>query len=129
MRQRLCYQMRNRPQNHSTLNSFSKVGRELLLAALIGVAAIGTAPLSAQTASESEDTNAIRIVEAEGVVEIMSGNAQRWVLTQTNQPLLPFDRLRTGPRSRAVIRWSDQSLLPLNALTEIEILPPGPRDE
>jgi len=46
------------------------------------------------------------------------------VLTQTNQPLHAFDRVRTGPNSRVALRWSDESVVPFGASTELEILPP-----
>ena len=69
-------------------------------------------------------TNDIRIVELQGVVELSPKGATTWVLTQTNQIVHPFDRLRTGPDSRVALRWSDQSAVPIGALTELEILPP-----
>jgi len=43
---------------------------------------------------------------------------------QTNHLLHPFDRLRTGVNSRVALRWSDQSIVPFGASTELEILPP-----
>jgi tetratricopeptide (TPR) repeat protein len=57
-------------------------------------------------------------------VQISPAGAQTWVLTQTNQPLYPFDRLRTGTNSRVALRWSDQSIIPFGSSTELEILPP-----
>lgn len=66
----------------------------------------------------------IRILEIQGLAELSPSNAVTWVVTQTNQVLHPADRLRTGPNSRVVLRWSDQSVVPFGALSEIEILPP-----
>src|ERR1035438_5931930 len=77
----------------------------------------------------AETTNDIRLIELQGKVEMSPAGATAWVLTQTNQILHAFDRLRTGPNSRAALRWSDQSVVPLNALTEIEILPPQDNSE
>lgn len=72
----------------------------------------------------AEKRPGIRIVEIQGTVEISPAGAQTWVLTQTNQVLHPHDRLRTGANSRAALLWSDQSVVPLGAVTEIEIQPP-----
>ena len=74
-------------------------------------------------------TNEIRIVELQGTVELSPKGATTWVLTQTNQIVHPFDRLRTGPDSRVALRWSDQSAVPVGALTELEILPPREKDD
>lgn len=66
----------------------------------------------------------IRIQEIQGRVEVSPAGATTWVLTQAGQVLHPLDRLRTGPDSRATLLWSDQSVVPFGASTEIEILPP-----
>jgi Tfp pilus assembly protein PilF len=70
----------------------------------------------------------IRVVEIQGVVEVSPAGADTWVLTQTNQTLHAADRLRTGANSRAALKWSDQSVMQLGPLTELEILP-HPTDE
>lgn len=46
------------------------------------------------------------------------------MLTQTNQVLYPFDRLRTGPNSRVALYWPNESIVPFGASTELEVLPP-----
>ncbi len=77
-------------------------------------------------ASGQEATNSeIRILQIQGSVELMQAGARTWALIQTNQIVYPSDRLRTGPNSRVTLRWSDQSVVPFGALTEIEILPPA----
>jgi tetratricopeptide (TPR) repeat protein len=73
-------------------------------------------------------TNQILIVELQGSVEISPAGAKTWVKTQTNQLLYANDRLRTGPNSRVAIRWSDESVVPLSASTEVEVLPPDASD-
>jgi len=75
--------------------------------------------LNAQTAAGE-----IRIIELQGTVEIMPAGANTWVLTQTNQVVHPGDRLRSGENSRLTLKWSDQSVVPFAALTELEILAP-----
>src|SRR5207244_1178015 len=106
------------------MNSFPGIGRGLLTAAIIGCLDIFIRLASAQPGAPAQETNDIRLLELQGTVEISPAGARTWVLTQTNQLLHPFDRLRTGPNSRALLRWSDQSVVPFGALTELEILPP-----
>ena len=73
----------------------------------------------------AQDTgNEIRIIEIQGAVELMPVGASTWVLTQTNQVLHVGDRIRTGENSRLTLKWSDQSVVPFAALTEMEILTP-----
>jgi tetratricopeptide (TPR) repeat protein len=66
----------------------------------------------------------IRIVAVQGTVEVMPAGAASWVITQTNQLLNPGDQLRTADNSRVTILWSDQSVVPLGPLTQIEVLAP-----
>ncbi|HXI49859.1 MAG TPA: FecR family protein, partial [Candidatus Saccharimonadales bacterium] len=68
-------------------------------------------------------TDEVRIVEVQGIVEVLPAGSVDWVRTQAGQELRPFAHVRTGTNSRAALRWTDQSVVPLNALTEIEILP------
>src|SRR5437899_2610985 len=106
------------------LNLFPTGGRTIALAAIFGCLATWTEISSAQSSTTSQVTNEIRIAELQGRVEVSPAGATTWVLTQTNQILHPFDRLRTGPNSRVALRWSDQSIVPFGAATELEILPP-----
>jgi Tfp pilus assembly protein PilF len=71
----------------------------------------------------------VRVVEVQGTVEVLPVGAETWVLTQTNQVLHPSDHVRTGTNSRAALRWSDRSVVPLGPLTELEILSHSPEDE
>ena len=73
-------------------------------------------------------TTAIRLVELQGAVEILSAGATVWVKAQTNQVLHPFDKVHTAENSRVALRWSDQSIVPFGASTELEILPPDAPD-
>src|SRR5262249_42114614 len=72
----------------------------------------------------SQGAEEIRIVQAAGEVQLAPGPGANWVLTQSNQVLRPFDRLRTGPNSRVTLLWPDHSVVPFGSLTELEILPP-----
>ena len=80
-------------------------------------------PANGQGAAGEVETGEIRIVAIQGRVEVMPAGATTWVLTQTNQVLNSGDRLRTDDNSRVTILWSDRSVIPLGALTEIEVLP------
>src|SRR6266851_2675590 len=90
----------------------------------LGVAVLMLAGLSTRAAEWNSEANSIRILQIQGVAEIMPSGARTWVLTQTNQVLHPGDKLRTGNNSRVALRWSDQSIVPFGALAEIEILSP-----
>lgn len=69
--------------------------------------------------------NEIRILVLQGRVEIAHGDAGAWLPAHANDVLHPTDRVRTGENSRVALRWSDQSVVPFSASTELEILPPA----
>ena len=60
----------------------------------------------------------------EGSVEVTRADTDAWRPGKTNQVLETADRLRTGERSRAAVRLSDQSVLRLSEMTTIEIRAP-----
>ena len=94
--------------------------RQLLWLAIFSGFALGEATAFAQ----AKDNIRIVALLGERTVEILPHGSTTWVLTQTNQTLNSFDRVRTGKSSAVVIRWSDQSVLRFDALTELEVLPP-----
>ena len=110
------------------MNLFRQLGLKALIGTILFMGAICAGSLFAQPATPAPDTNEIRIIELQGKVEISPAGAKTWVLTQTNQVLYPFDRLRTGPNSRVALRWSDESVVPFGASTELEVLPPNDAD-
>jgi Flp pilus assembly protein TadD len=68
----------------------------------------------------------VRVVGVEGVVTWSREGAVQWEPAGTNRILLPGDRLRTGPDSRAAVQFSDQSVKRLGELTTLTIAaPPG----
>lgn len=96
------------------------------------IAAAGWLGLAFAAAARGQDQQAadeVKVVEAVKTVEVSPVGASSWVLTTTNQILHPGDRLRTGPDSRAALRWSDQSVMSLGPLTELEILPHSAEEE
>src|ERR1700722_12425925 len=101
------------------LQSNLKFMLKVALFASLAAGAHLTTPLRA--ADQINDD--VLVVEIQGVVEISPKGADTWVRTETtNQALHAADRLRTGSNSRAALRWSDQSVMQLGALTELEIL-------
>jgi tetratricopeptide (TPR) repeat protein len=112
-----------------TLNLHQKSARQILFGAIITIWLIRAGAVFSQTATPAGTTNEIRIVELQGTVEISpGGTTTRWVLTQTNQLLLPKDRLRTGPNSRVALKWADESVVQFGASTELEVLSPDATD-
>lgn len=85
--------------------------------------AISSGLVFAQSTNNGE-AGRIQIVEIQGTVEVLSVAGPKWLGAQKNQILHPGDRLRTGENSRAALLWCDQSVLPVGASTEIEILRP-----
>src|SRR5215831_17945572 len=65
------------------------------------------------------------LVEKEGKVELSRKGSTAWVAAQANDVLQIGDRLRTGLRSRATLRWSELSVLRVSELTSMEIQPPA----
>jgi tetratricopeptide (TPR) repeat protein len=65
------------------------------------------------------------VVEKEGKVEVARKGSTSWTSAQTNEVLNTGDRLRTGSRSRAALRWSELSVARVAELTTLEIRPPA----
>src|SRR5262245_5357815 len=112
------------PKPTELMNSLLCAGRRVLLAGIFGSFVLHADSAFAQSTTGDDDTNQIRVAVIEGKVEISPAGPTRWFLAQTNQPLFPSDRLRTGPNSRVTVRWSKQSAVSFGPLTEFEILPP-----
>src|ERR1051325_10943617 len=107
------------------LNFHRRAGRRILWA-ILGCFAAALQLGRAQSSSAS--SNVVTIVEVQNIVEVSPAGAKTWVRTTTNQLVYPFDRVRTGPNSRVALRWSDASVVPFGASTELEILPPHEAD-
>ena len=93
-----------------------KISRVILLGALL---------VSATATASAQSTNEIRIVEIQGAVEVFSAAANAPHPAQNQEMLHPLDRVHTAADSRVVLRWSDQSIVPFGASTEVEVLPPA----
>ena len=80
--------------------------------------------LMAQSGSAS-NAAPIRLLEIEGQrVEVLRAGATAWDPASIKPPysvLKPGDQLRTGERSRAVVRWHDLTVLRVNELSRLQI--------
>src|SRR5438128_1949110 len=65
------------------------------------------------------------LVEKEGKVEISRKGTAVWTTPQANEKLEVGDKLRTGLRSRATLRWSELSTVRVSELTSMELQPPA----
>ena len=95
-----------------------------IFAAIFITVATGTGIGFAQIASNPPANDSILIVEIQGSVEILRSGTTAWQTASTNQILRSFDKIHTTANSRMALRWSDQSIIPFGASTELEILPP-----
>src|SRR6266496_4097909 len=90
----VCYQNGKQQRPRSTSMNYFLAGRKTLLAVPLGIFLIHLAQARAQ-AQPAAATNEIRILEAQGTVEISPPGPTAWILTQTNQVLRSNYRLRT----------------------------------
>src|SRR5829696_3333690 len=95
-------------------------GHWLCSAVLITVVAF----IAHADAADSTAANCL-LVEKEGNVEFARKGSTAWKPALMNQKLEVGDRLRTGLRSRAALRWSELSVLRLSELTSMEVQPPA----
>src|SRR5258708_5397580 len=86
------------------------------------LAAAFTLTRMTQAAAVSPQTTGV-LLEKEGKVELARKGTATWTGAQVNDVLQPGDRLRTGARSRAALRWAELSVVRVNELTSMEIRP------
>jgi tetratricopeptide (TPR) repeat protein len=65
------------------------------------------------------------LIERQGKVEFAPQGTSAWAMAKTNQVLKAGDRLRTGLRARATLRWSELSVVRVDELTTMEVHPPA----
>jgi len=81
--------------------------------------ALGVFHGAAQTTNSSST-----LIEAAGQVEFFPLSATNWQSAVAGLALQPGDRVRTRAQSRAAVQLSDRSVIRLDELTTLEILPP-----
>ena len=80
--------------------------------------------LAVPTWAQTPGAPSSRVVEAAGRVEFLSAATNTWRTATNGLALVPGDRLRTGPQSRAAVQFSDRSVIRLGEATVLEIQPP-----
>lgn len=80
---------------------------------------------TARAAEPGGEAPTCLLVSVEGKVEVARKGSAQWAAAQADQVLQAGDRLRTGLRSRATLRWSGMSVLRVDQLTSMEIQPPA----
>ena len=76
---------------------------------------------SAQMVTPQAVAGEIRIESIQGTVEVNPGGNTQWRAVLSGHGLKPGDRLRTRENSRVAIRWSDQSVVRLAELSDVQI--------
>jgi tetratricopeptide (TPR) repeat protein len=83
-----------------------------------------TTPIFAAEPAPASEKQTCVLLTAEGKVDVARAGTSDWSAAKTNESLRIGDRVRTGVRSRATLRWSDLSVMRINELSSIEIQPP-----
>lgn len=75
--------------------------------------------------SERGNTNSTsRLIEVAGRVEMILAGQTNWLNAAVGAELKAGDRVRTQAKSRAALQLADRSVIRLNELTTLQILPP-----
>ena len=92
---------------------------------LLGCLATAMTTLGAETNGSSglPDTRS-RLIEVAGKVELILAGETNWSKASVGSELKAGDRMRTLAQSRAALQLSDRSVIRLNELTTLQILPP-----
>lgn len=75
-------------------------------------------------AAEGNTTGCV-LLERQGKVEFARKGSAAWTLAKTGEVLQVGDRIRTGLRARATLRWSELAVIRVDELTSMEIQPPA----
>jgi tetratricopeptide (TPR) repeat protein len=95
----------------------------LSLAVALGAGWLTGATRAAEPASGAAPLTCI-LLSKEGKVDVARKGSPQFTPAPTNLVLNIGDRLRTGLRSRATLRWSDLSVVRVDELTSLELQPP-----
>ena len=108
------------PVQGRQIGSLHKMAWSLLLVSVTSAFTV-IEPLGAQTA---ESTDKASLLSKENIVDAANAGGP-WATATVGQSLAVHDRLRTGEDSRAAVRMTDLSILRMDELTTIEIIPPA----
>lgn len=73
----------------------------------------------------ANDATGCVLLDKQGKVEFAPKGSSAWVVVKTNQVMQIGDRIRTGLRARATLRWSELAVVRVDELTTMEIQPPA----
>src|SRR3954468_5637459 len=107
----------------SLVNSSARCRRSRALA--LASAALACVLLLLLTEKGDAANAGCLVLERQGKVEFAHKGSSQWSLVQSNEVLQAGDRLRTGFRSRATLRWSELAIIRVDELTSMEIQPPA----
>ena len=85
---------------------------------------LATLSLVLASVAEAQTNSASALIEAAGQVEALSAGSTNWHAAVVGATLQAGDRVRTRAQSRAAVQLSDRSVVRLDELTTLEILPP-----
>jgi tetratricopeptide (TPR) repeat protein len=91
----------------------------------IALVALVIGCVSAAFSARAADAGLAKVTAIQNTVETKTAAAGAWKPSAEGESLAAKDRIRTGPASRASLRYSDQTLHRLNEKSEVEILPPS----
>lgn len=80
--------------------------------------------VSFASVTKAQTKSASALIEAAGQVEASSASSTNWRVAVVGLTLQAGDRIRTRAQSRAAVQLSDRSVVRLDELTTLEILPP-----
>jgi len=86
--------------------------------------ALGLSMVSAYEGVGQDAKSPSALIEAAGKVEYWPAVSNNWQAASVGLILRPGDRVRTRAQSRAAVQLSDRSVIRLDELTTLEILPP-----
>lgn len=78
----------------------------------------------AQSNTSLREVAGASVLEIEGHVEVLRSGTTNWIPARVTQPLGGGDGVRTGSRSRAVVRLSELTFVRMDELTFIQVPPP-----
>jgi len=82
-------------------------------------------PILSNSYAQAPSSADAAVIEAENKVEKSEAGTGPWIAAKTNDVLKVKDRFRTGFKSRATLRLSNQGILRVSQLTTLEIQPPA----
>jgi len=91
---------------------------------LLGIVALLEGMVFDATGADSNAAACV-LIDRQGKVEFSRKGSADWAVAKSNLVLQVGDRLRTGLRARATLRWSELAVVRVDELTTMELQPPS----